>query len=570
MSAANVPWWQRPWAPALVILLGVLLHAQVLGFGFLADDWGQQLVLEQAIPGARMQPWSLYDFGTRADVARALGEDVLPWWTDPDWKARFFRPLTSLVLWGESALLGRNAPARHALGLLWHGLYLTLAWRLYRALGLTRGLALLALAVLACEDGAGMSVGWFANRNSLLEGVAVAATGLAVLRARRTGRARDFGLALLLAACAFGAKESGLAAWFGCAAAWWGMEEGRGRRGALAALACASGALAFLVLAGYGTVSAFYPTPWSDPLRYGRHLVGLLTTTPAALLGPYPIDALEMVPGAFPALVGVAVGFLFLVRRPLSRALRELPAAPVLGLFALVSLGTQACALPSDRLLFVPALALAPCAAALLAELRRGGGRVRHAGTALFLCAVPLSAVATLGREAMIAQLSHGLARVFEQAELERAPDGERDVLVLSSPTVLAMLSPRAGWTFATGDTRTRFHPVQFTRRGLRLTRVDALTLELESLDEPFLSTPFEGVFLGASGVPGPAPRGSGAFAFERLAPGRLRVRARVPFEAPELRVLAWDDGRWVAQVLPAIGQTTELRKPAPLSPLVP
>ncbi|MEQ1893238.1 MAG: hypothetical protein ABL998_11885, partial [Planctomycetota bacterium] len=202
--------------------------------------------------------------------------------------------------------------------------------------------------------------------------------------------------------------------------------------------------------------------------------------------------------------------------------------------------------------------------------LGRVGEPEELAGTALFLCAVPLSAVATLGREAMIAQLSHGLARVFEQAELERAPDGERDVLVLSSPTVLAMLSPRAGWTFATGDTRTRFHPVQFTRRGLRLTRVDALTLELESLDEPFLSTPFEGVFLGAAGAPGPEPRGSGSFTFERLAPGHLRVRTRVPFEAPELGVLAWDGARWRALSPPAVGESRELQAPAPLSPLVP
>lgn len=570
MTGADLPWWQRRWAPALVILLGVLLHAQVLGFGFFADDWGQQLVLEQPIPGARLQPWSLYDFGTRADVARALGEDVLPWWTDPAWKARFFRPLSSLVLWFESALLGRNAPARHALGLLWHALFLALAWRLYAALGLTRGLALLALAVLACEDGAGMSVGWFANRNSLVEGVAVAATGLAVLRARRTRRARDFGLALLCAGLAFGAKESGLAAWFGCAAAWWGLEGRRGRGWALVALGCAGAALAFLALAGYGTVSAFYPTPWSDPLRYGRHLVGLLGTTPAALLGPYPIDALEMVPGAFPVLVGAGAGFLFLVRRPLGRALRELPAAPVLGFFALVSLGTQACALPSDRLLFVPALALAPCAAALLVELRRGGGRARHAGTALLVCALPLSALASLGREAQIAQLSRGLARVFEEAELERTPDGERDVLVLSSPTVLAMLSPRAGWSFTTGDTRTRFHPLQLTRRGLALTRVDELTLELESLDGPFLSTPFEGVFLGPRGAPGAEPRGAGAFTFELLAPARLRVRARVPFGARELVLLAWDGTRWRALTPPAVGASLELPAPPPLAPFVP
>lgn len=568
--SAHEPWWHRPWAPVLVIALGVLLHVQVLGFGFFADDWGQQLVLEEPIPGARMQPWSLYDFGTRTDVERALGADALPWWTAPDWKARFFRPLTSLVLWAESSVLGRNAPARHALGLLWHALFLTLAWRLYRALGLERGLALLALAVLAFEDGAGMSVGWFANRNSLLEGVGVALTGLAVLRARASGRARDFVLALACALLAFGAKESGVAAWFGCAAAWWWAGTARARRFAVTALACAAAALAFLALSGYGTVSAFYPTPWGDPLRYGRHLVGLLSTAPAALLGPFPIDAMEMVPGAFPVLVAVGLGFLLVVRAPLGRALRGLPGAPVLGFFALVSLGTQACALPSDRLLFVPALALAPCAAALLVELRRGGTLARRAGTALLVAALPLSALFSLAREALVAQVSRGLARVFAEAELERAPTVERDVLVLSGPSVLAMLSPRAGWSFATGDRHTRFHPVQFTRRGLRLTRLDAHTLELESLDEPFLSTPFERVFLGPSGAPGPEPHGSGALTFELLAPARQRVRARANLEAPEFGLLAWDGARWSRVAPPAVGETLELPSPAPLSPFVP
>lgn len=569
MSAPS-PWWQRPWAPALVIALGVLLHVQVLGLGFLADDWGQQLVLEEPIPGARMQPWNLYDFGTQADVARALGDDVLPWWTDPAWKARFFRPLTSLVLWGESSVLGRNAPARHALGLLWQALFLTLAWRLYRALGLGRGLALLALGLLASEDGAGMSVGWFANRNSLLEGVSVALTGLVVLRARASGRARDFVLALACAGLAFGAKESGVAAWFGCAAAWWGTGTRTARRWAVAALGCAGAALAFLALTGHGTVSAFYPTPWGDPLRYGRHLVGLLATAPAGLLGPFPIDALELVPGAFPVLVAVGVGLLLGLRGPLRRALPRVPGAAVLGAFALVSLGTQACALPSDRLLFVPALALAPCAAALLAELRAGGTLARRVGGLLFLTAVPLSALAALARESQLVQVSRGLARAFQEAELERAPDGPRDVLVLSSPSVMAVLSPRAGWTFHSGDRLTRFHTVQFTRRGLRLTRLDAHTLELESLDEPFLTTPFEGVFLGAAGAPPPEWREHGTLAFQLLEPHRQRVRSVAGFGDGGPLLLAWDGARWRRIELPAVGATLELQAPAPLAAFVP
>jgi len=570
MTEMGGPWWERRSAPVLVVLLGLLVHLQVLAFGYFADDWGQTLVLEQPMPGARMQPWSLYDFGTRADVARSLGEDVLPWWTDPHWKARFFRPLSSLVLWGEVELFGRNAPLRHALGLVWHGLFLALAWRLYRGLGLTRGVALFALGVLAAEDGAGMSVGWFANRNSLVEGVAVAATGLALLQARRRDRRRDYLLALVCGALAFGAKESGLAAWVLCAAAWWGTGTARARRFAGAAAGCALAALAFLLLSGYGTVSLFYPTPWGDPLRYARHLVGLLASAPLAVIAPVPIDAIGLVPAAFPVLVVLGLGALFCVRHALARLPARFPAAPLCAFYALVSLGLQACALPSDRLLYVPALALAPCAALLWVELGQGEPRARRRWNALFFACGVLSVLATLGREAGLVGLSRGLARVFEQAELERAPVAERDVLMLSSPSVLAALAPRAGWSFTTGDTRTRFHAVQFVRRGLRLRRVAPDTLELESLDEPFLTTPFEGVFLGPSGPPGPQARSTGAYTFELLDERRIRVRVAGDLEAAQYVLLAWDGERWSRVVAPAVGATLELAAPEPLSPLVP
>lgn len=567
----SVPWWQRPFAPLLVIVLGVLLHAQALRFGFLADDWGQELVLEQPIPGATMQPWSLYDFGTRADVERALSSAVLPWWTDPGWKARFFRPLSSLVLWGEHALFGRAAVPRHALGLLWQAAFLALAWRLFGALGLTRGTALLALALLACEDGAVMSVGWFANRNSLVEGVATAAAFLCALRARGAGRAREVALALLCGALAFGAKESGLAAWLGCAALWWGVEEPHARRGRSLALALALLAIVFLRVAGYGTVSLFYPTPWGDPLRYARHLAGLLSGALPALLGPFPLDALEMVPGAFWPLVLLAVLALALLRRPLAAACARTPHAPALLAFAAASLAIQACALPSDRLLFVPALALAPLAAGLLVELRQGSTGWRRLGLVLGLTAVPLSAVLLVLRGALIASASRGLAQVFAEAELERAPGGRREVLLLSGPTVLAMLAPQAGWRFTTGELETEFHVLQMVRRGLRLRRLDERTLEVESLDGPFLSTPFEGVFLGPGGPPAVGEvRSTGAFEIERLSAERLRVHGRSALEADPYRVLAWGAGRWRAVTLPPVGGVAELPAPEPISVFLP
>lgn len=572
-------WWQRPWVPLVVIVLGVAWHLPALRLGFLADDWGQQLTLEQPIAGSTMQPWSLYDFGSRATLVETFGDDsVLPWWTDPEWKARFFRPLTSVVLWGESELFGRDGPARHALGLLGQAAFLALAWRFFLALGLGRGLALLALAVLACEDGSQMSVGWLANRNSLLEGLACAGALWVALLARERGGGARFGLALGLGALAFGAKESGLAAWFACVFLWVRAPVPAARRAAFLAGACVVLALVFLLASGHGTRSLFYPLPWSDPLRYGRHLVGLVSGTPLALLGPWPLDALALLPAAFVLLTAAAWLFLFGVRRPLCASARRVPRAGALLGFALVSLGLQACALPSDRLLFVPALVLAPFVASFLHELLHGAAAAaRHwrvLGRALLVTSLPLSALLIVLRGVLMADLSARLAPVFVESELEPARGARRDVLLLSGPTVLAMISPQAGWRFATGEMETRFHPLQMTRRALAVTRIDARTLEVESLDEPFLSTPFEGVFLGPGGEPGAGEkRANAAFEFEVLdgpPVRRLRVRGREDLDAPRYRYLSWRDGRWRATELPAIGERLELAADAGLSRFVP
>lgn len=572
---SGVAWWQRPWAPLVVILFGLALHLPSLGLGFLADDWGQQLVLEDPLEGSTMQPWSLYDFGTRASLEASFGDDsVLPWWTDPRWKARFFRPVSSVVLWAESELLGRNGPARHALGLLWHAVFLALAWRLFLALGLARGTALLALAVLACEDGAVMAVGWFANRNALIEGVACAGALLCALRAREHGGGALAG-AWLCGALAFGAKESGLAAWLGCAVLWMRAPSASARSWAWVSMASVALALLFLLSQGYGTASRFYPVPWEDPLRYMRHLAGLASGAPLALCGPWPLDALEMVPGAAWPMTACALVLLFLVRAPLRAAWLRVPQALPLTLFAVTSLGLQACALPSDRLLFVPALALVPFVASFLVELRQASWqaqrRWRLLARVLLATSLPLSALLVALRAGLVADLSRRLACVFLEAELERAPDGRRDVLLLSGPTVLAMLSPQAGWRFATGDQETRFHPLQMARRPLVVKRLDERTLEIESRAEPFLAIPFEGVFLTHAGAPVGERRANAGFDFE-LGPGAesVRVTARESLDAPRYRVLAWDGARWSRFELPAVGATRALEPAAPLSPLVP
>ena len=49
-----------------VLLLALLVHAPSLRMGYMADDFGLQLVLDGRLESASWKPWSLYDFGSFA------------------------------------------------------------------------------------------------------------------------------------------------------------------------------------------------------------------------------------------------------------------------------------------------------------------------------------------------------------------------------------------------------------------------------------------------------------------------------------------------------------------------
>src|SRR5262245_1582951 len=94
-----------------VVLLGLLLHAPSLWWGFCADDYGHQVVRRGAAGQSTMRPWNLYDFGAAPAPGEVNYENgAFPWWTDSDWMVRFLRPLTSLSLWLDHAVFGDWAP----------------------------------------------------------------------------------------------------------------------------------------------------------------------------------------------------------------------------------------------------------------------------------------------------------------------------------------------------------------------------------------------------------------------------------------------------------------------------
>ena len=570
---------------ALVIALALLAHAPSLSWGFFADDHGLMLMLERPIEHPTLRWWSLFDFGG----APAAGDEnaswsFLPWWTSPDWKVRFFRPLASVSHALDFALFERAAVWHHATSLALYAGLLALLHALYRAAGLSAQVALWSLAVFAFEDGAVMPVSWLANRNTLLEALCAVAAVLALLRGGVAPPTRRILGSFALALLASGAKESGVVTFAALAIllalrARSSVDAGVRRRLARwAAVSVLAGLayIAFLLVAGYGTRSLFYVLPWTQPVTFAQRTLLMLVLGAQGALGPFSIDVAAMFPTLLVPWIVIALLFGAPVAARIAWVERALPFGLFFALWSFLALIPQAGTYPSDRLMFVPMLGLAPWIGAFASHaLERVPLRRRWLPILVAASTVPFSLGMTAFRTAWFTPIVDKMRAAITSAEVPR--DGARcDTLVLQAPSILTMLSPDPVWAFETGVESVRFHPLQVGRDALRVTLVDARTLELENLDGPWLSSPMEQVFLSRPEhlAVGETRRARG-FQVEILAVDERGVRAiRVTLDEPassaRWRFLTWREGAFRRIEIPPVGQTLDLPRCAALDPMLP
>src|SRR5262245_38219914 len=474
-------------ALALVILFGLLLQAPSLFLGFYADDYAHRLALGERSELVPMRPWSLYDFGTRADWERfEAAEGAFPWWTSPDWKVRFFRPLTSVPLWLDQIVWGEHALGHHATSLAIYALLLVLVHRAFRLLGLAPRAAVLGLLLFELSDASVIPVAWIANRNSLLEGVF--AVGALILVARGPGVPRA-GPILGALACAGGAplcKESGVFV-FPLVGLFLLLRSradasGRGRAFAGFAAACVLfvGWIGALALAGFGTRSLFYVTPWVEPLRFASNVLVLVTGGLASLAGPFPLDVATVSPETRPflVLVGLLIGLplaLWVARSVAGRA-----GAGTLALWTFLFLPPQGgVAAPSDRLLFCASIGASGLFALFFEaqrERRLAGrsSRVAHAFVQIvFLAATLGSGVSLVFQELNLVGIVDHLRAKALATDIGPRTHGEYEVIVLQAESQMQAFTLGETWRGEGGDPRVRFWLAQAGSRPLRWTRVN-------------------------------------------------------------------------------------------------
>lgn len=573
----------------LVIVLGVCAYLPMAGIGFFGDDGVYQLILRGELEYPTMQPpWSLFDFGTGADMGRDTEMWRVHWWSSSGWKIRFFRPLASLSMWCDHALWGEDPLPCHLTSLLWYGLALTLVVVLYRALGLERGPALVGLALFAASNRGFLPVGWLANRNTVMALVFTAAAVVAAARLRPGWR---LPVSLVLAALATGSKESGVVA-FALVGVYLALEarrteEGELRRKALAGavLSVALGAtyVVGLAVAGYGTSSLFYATPWHQPVRYLGRLGILFSAGPLSLLAPVSLDYVSLAPQVKLLLGALGLAVTIPLAWVMARRIRCHPAAPLLVAWLVLALAVEGTAPSSDRLLFVAAVGSAGLLALFVSKtLRQGPGKPpasrtqRALAMAVLLTSGVISGLLLPVQSTLFAGLLGDLGDRVRKSDVGPDRDGRIEAVVLQAGGETEAFVFGPAWPIATGRRDVRLSFVQLGRRGLEWTRDDLCSCTLRSLDHPFASGFMENVYrTHVDHLFKDSPRGNGLFSVEPLEVDHtglrtIRLRFTRSLDDPGLRFLVSSDQGLVPIQPPAIGVTTVVPT-APLAiPMLP
>jgi hypothetical protein len=135
------------------------------------------------------------------DRGALTARGLLPWWTDPRLTIRFFRPLSSALLWFDHRVLAHAALPMHLHSLAWWAAAVLAARSLFRRL-LPERVAWFATAIFALAPCHALPLAWVANRETLVSLVFGALALGAQARWRDDRRPRDAASAAALFALA--------------------------------------------------------------------------------------------------------------------------------------------------------------------------------------------------------------------------------------------------------------------------------------------------------------------------------------------------------------------------------
>jgi hypothetical protein len=361
----------RRWLVIATVALAFLIHIPGLRTPFFLDDYTQRAMVDGRYP-SRPGPLQLYDFIDDGNRALLLDRGILPWWSHPQMVMRFWRPLSSGLLWLDYRIAGDSPAWGHVHSFLWWLLACFAVHALFRRYFAPR-VAFVGVAVYALAPCHALPVAWMANREEIISTALGTIALLLYLRWRDETRARDGLLAFAVFGLAALAGEYTL-----CFAGYVAADEIVRRRVSLPRRLL--GLLPFVIPAvayavahqawHYGAFGiGYYHDPISNTLSYvgsgPRRLAVLLTT---AWLGTSDALWLGEAGWKLGALTIIGLGLLVV---PIMRTLRELePTVRSRALALLLGSGLSMLPVmavdPSVRLLEVPMIGVSAVVALLV------------------------------------------------------------------------------------------------------------------------------------------------------------------------------------------------------------
>jgi hypothetical protein len=113
-------WLSHPRWPLIAGVLAIAVTLPALWTGLVADDYIHRAMLLR-LPGFVTEPLGLFSFVPATDAGEAIPSFGLPWWTAPDLRLAFWRPVTALTH-GVDYAMWPDAPwLMHLQSLLWYG-----------------------------------------------------------------------------------------------------------------------------------------------------------------------------------------------------------------------------------------------------------------------------------------------------------------------------------------------------------------------------------------------------------------------------------------------------------------
>jgi hypothetical protein len=432
----------------LLVGLAIVLGLPTLDIGFVGDDLRHEAFLRAQHAGRSDAPW--WDmFGlVEGPPARILGlrrAGRVPWWTDPQLRVVFFRPLAVATRHLDHALWPGTPWLMHLHSVVWHALACALAWALARRLCPRASTAGLVALIYALAYAHTTPVAWLAHRNGLV----ATSFALAALLAHDSWRRDHSRVAGLLAPVALAASllsaEAGVVTLAFVLAHALIYDPATGPRRLLALLPSLAVVACWWVLystRGFGAVaSGAYCDPFGDPATFFASFPRRYASLLAASL------ALPLMPGvpaglgwglwlASALLVGLAV-VVFLVRVP-SKPARFGAIALVLGCVPLTA------SHPGDRLLVLTSFASALIFGELIAAWLGGGSAGSSwAGKALaaavLVVHVLLPPAARLFTSARLDRLAPEASAVAFGESLPNEGLGRKGLVVVHAPDVLGV-----------------------------------------------------------------------------------------------------------------------------------